>query len=156
MLTNTQWLLEALKNEIEQTGAAEEVVIWDSSGVDRAMDALRSHPKRVVFVIPDRLDCEHQRQGGIPVLSYINRTAVILCCASEPGKKGGDLAEATALFDAVFDKLMWDTLGTGSVATGVVVLPSEAEPIEDAGDVAPGRAMWRLVVKAQCKAKPTY
>ncbi|MEG0334459.1 MAG: hypothetical protein RR607_08260 [Akkermansia sp.] len=148
-LTDTQWMLAALKNEVESVDVTDRVITYSSARFEDALDSIRSAPDKVVFVIPGGLDLKHNVQAGLAINIQMTRKATLLIAAGTPGNLCGDMQTATAMMDSIIAKILWNKLGDNQI----ICLPQSADPLEIRYEDAPGKMIWRLDIDIQSRFK---
>lgn len=147
MLTDTQWLLAALVDEIKAAGIAEAVDTATGVDIEEAMRQLHSYPTTAVIIMPDMLTMDHDIQGGCPIKAIITRKVNLFLAAASPGEPGGDMDAANSMVDQTLNLLTWHSLGqTGRV----LVKPVMATPQQVVFNDLPGRAVWSMQVDVTC------
>lgn len=147
MLTDTQWLLNALVGELSNAKVADTVATFNGVDIEEALRLLVKYPRTAILVMPDQLTLDHDIQSGVCVKAMITRKVNLFLASSAPGKSGGDMAEANTMVDRVIEHLMWHTLGQPG---RVIVKPRSAMPQEVVFDDTPGRAIWSMQVDVTC------
>lgn len=146
MLTDTQWLLSALVQEIQAAGIADAVDTFNGVDIEEAIRQLHAYPATAVIVMPDLLTMEHDIQGGVPVKAIITRKVNLFISSAAYGRAGGDMATANRMMDETLSLLTWHGLGQQNV----LVKPVMASPQQVVFDDLPGRAIWSMQVDVTC------
>lgn len=143
MITDTQWLMRALVQELDQAHIADTVTAPNVTTYDAALDALREYPQRVIFCLPGAVNMEHDVQGGVPVKAILTREVTLFISAAAPGQPGGDMDTANRMTDDVLRVLTWSSLGQDR---RIICKPRQAAPLPIVWEDAPGRAVWTMTV----------
>lgn len=147
MLTDTQWLLSALVEEIQAAEIADTVETFNGVDLEEAIRQLHAYPSTAVIVMPDMLTMDHDIQGRVPVKAVITRKVNLFISSAAFGRTGGDMATANAMVDKVLELLTWHELGQSG---RVLVKPVAATPQQIAFDSTPCRAVWSMQVDVTC------
>lgn len=142
MLTDTQWLLAALRSLLTDAHIADRVEAFAGLNVEEALRQLHDFPSTSIIILPESLTMQHDLQGGFPVKALLTRQLSLIISAAEPGRPGGDMSAASALLDKVLATITWQTLGQDSM----LVMPTHATAQQLYFDDVPGRAVWLLSV----------
>lgn len=143
MITDTQWLMRALVQELDQAHIADAVTAPNVTTYDAALDALREYPQRVIFVLPGAINMSHDLQGGYPVKATLTREVTLFISAAAPGQQGGDMDTANNMTDETLKVLTWHELGQPG---RIICKPRQASPLPLVWEDAPGRAVWTMTV----------
>lgn len=147
MLTDTQWLLSALVEEIQGTGIADTVETFNGVDLEEAIRQLHAYPSTAVIVMPDLLTMDHDIQGRVPVKAVITRKVNLFVASAAYGRTGGDMATANAMVDRLLELLTWHELGQSG---RVLVKPVAATPQQISIESTPCRAVWSMQVDVTC------
>lgn len=147
MLTDTQWLLSALVEEIQAAGIADTVETFNGVDLEEAIRQLHAYPSTAVIVMPDLLTMDHYIQGCVPVKAIITRKVNLFISSAAYGRTAATWATANAMVDRLLELLTWHELGQSG---RVLVKPVAATPQQIAFDSTPCRAVWSMQVDVTC------
>lgn len=143
MITDTQWLMRALVQELDQAHIADSVQAPNVLTYDDALTALLEYPSTCIFVMPGAINMAHDLEGGFPVKASLTREVTLFISAANPGQPGGDMDTANEMTDKVLQVLTWHSFGQDG---RIICKPRQASPLPLVWEDAPGRAVWTMTV----------
>lgn len=151
LISDTEYLLGAVRDEVLRIEGLDEhtVRVWDNTDIEAALLSVKNYAKQQILIVPSALEAVHEAIPGHLVRTILKRRfAVLVVCGSTAANKEG-MREATRLMDAIFMRLMRNSLGID----GAWCLPQIAVPMQLDFNDAPARGAWQMDFNMESRAQ---